>query len=112
MQIEKRILEDSVEYGYYQDGVFILHREDGPAEECARYRIWYFHGEHHREGGPAVEYSGGDKFWYLHGKLHREDGPAIDWVNNPKEYWIDGERVDGRRIKSLAKAYKISKVCK
>jgi len=29
---------------------------------------WYLNGKHHREDGPAVEYSDGTKEWYLYGK--------------------------------------------
>ena len=35
-------------------------------------------GKLHREDGPAIEDSDGDKYWYLNDKLHREDGPAIE----------------------------------
>src|SRR5690606_24568249 len=44
----------------------------------------------HREDGPAVEFSNGDKFWYQNGKLHREDGPAAEWVHGNK-YWYKND---------------------
>jgi hypothetical protein len=34
-------------------------------------------GEFHREDGPAVLYSNGDKQWYRHGKLTNRDGSLI-----------------------------------
>ena len=43
----------------------------------------------HREDGPAVEYSDGEKYWYLNGKRHREDGPAIEYANGDKSWYID-----------------------
>ena len=30
---------------------------------------WHLNGKLHREDGPAVEYSNGDKRWYLNDKL-------------------------------------------
>ena len=51
-----------------------LHREDGPAIECANgTKCWYLNGEYHREDGPAVECSSGTKFWYLNGNALTED---------------------------------------
>jgi len=31
------------------------------------------------------------KKWYLNGKLHREDGPAIEFSNGNKEWWLNDE---------------------
>jgi hypothetical protein len=68
-----------------------LHREDGPAVECANGdKYWYLNGNPHREDGPAVEWNDGHKEWYKDGVLHREDGPAIEGVNGGKRWWIDG----------------------
>jgi hypothetical protein len=47
-------------------------------------------GKLHREGGPAVECAGGDKGWWLNGKLHREDGPAIEYTKVYKSWWLNG----------------------
>ena len=44
-------------------------------------KFWYLNGKLHREDGPAVECANGDKSWFLNGKLHREDGPAIERAN-------------------------------
>jgi hypothetical protein len=44
----------------------------------------------HREDGPAVVYSDGDKSWYLNGKRHRMDGPAIEYINGSDRWYIDG----------------------
>jgi hypothetical protein len=71
-----------------------LHREDGPATECADGdKSWWLNGKRHREDGPAVEDAFGDKSWYLNGKRHREDGPAIEWANGYKEWYLNGEEV-------------------
>jgi len=53
---------------YYADKeMTILHREDGPAVECADgYKAWWINNKRHREDGPAVEYCG-HKEWYLNG---------------------------------------------
>jgi len=43
----------------------------------------------HRENGPAIIWSNGDKNWYINGNLHREDGPAINW-NFTKRWYLNG----------------------
>ena len=58
---------------WYKVGTDILHREDGPAVECANgTKVWYKEGKCHREDGPAREYANGNKFWYLEGKEYTE----------------------------------------
>lgn len=54
--------------------------------------VWYLHGKFHREGGPAIEWSDGDKGWFHHGDLHRLDGPAMESEN--EEWWIHGNLLD------------------
>jgi hypothetical protein len=50
-----------------------LHREDGPAVECADgTKLWYLNGKRHREDGPAIEYSGGGLRWILNGIEYTE----------------------------------------
>jgi len=53
--------------------------------------FWKLNGNLHREDGPAVECADGTKFWYRNGKLHREDGPAIEWSDGDREWWLNGE---------------------
>jgi hypothetical protein len=75
-----------------------LHREDGPAVEATNGdKFWYLNGEYHREDGPAEEYANGNKFWYLNGELHREDGPACEYANGDKEWYLNNKlhREDG-----------------
>jgi hypothetical protein len=68
-----------------------LHREDGPALEYTDgNKYWYRHGKLHREDGPACEQNG-SKEWYRHGKLHREDGPACEYVDGSKAWYRDGK---------------------
>ena len=54
----------------------------------------------HRENGPAVEWSNGDKVWYQNGQLHRTDGPAIDRASGHKEWWQNDlcHRTDGPAV--------------
>jgi len=55
---------------------------------------WYFNGKLHRENGPAVEWSNGDREdWYLNGKLHREDGPAVEYADGHKRWFINNEEL-------------------
>lgn len=66
-----------------------LHREDGPAiEHTDGDKEWWLDGRRHREDGPAVINTDGNKLWYFNDKLHREDGPAIVHPDGHKEYWI------------------------
>jgi len=53
---------------------------------------YYKDGKHHREDGPAIEYSHGAKEWYLNGKRHRIDGPAVEYANGGKEWWVEGKK--------------------
>jgi len=77
----------------------VYHREDGPAIVYSTgEKYWYFNGEYHREDGPAV-INNSTKEWYKHGQRHREDGPAVI-INGRKEWWINGRnhREDGPAI--------------
>ena len=77
------------------------HREDGPAviKSCGD-RIWYQYGLRHREDGPAVERVDGSKEWWIEGRLHRTDGPAVERVDGSKLWWFNGRlhRVDGPAV--------------
>ena len=44
----------------------------------------------HREVGPAIEYTSGDKVWYQNGQLHRTDGPAAVFADDTKRWYING----------------------
>jgi hypothetical protein len=50
---------------------------------------WYLNGKCHREDGPAVEWSNGDKYWFLNGELHREDGPAVEYSDGTKSWYLN-----------------------
>jgi hypothetical protein len=50
-------------------------------------------GQLHREDGPAVECADGSRAWYLNDQLHREDGPAMEWANGYREWWLNGEEL-------------------
>lgn len=57
------------------------------------YGTYYFIEETsflHREDGPAVELSNGDKFWCKNNQYHRVDGPACLFANGNKEYYLNG----------------------
>jgi hypothetical protein len=47
-------------------------------------------GNLHREDGPAIEFSDGDKWWIVNGKCHREDGPAVEYRNGTKSWYLYG----------------------
>ena len=74
------------------------HREDGPAVEYSNGdKLWYINDKFHREDGPAIDHTDGDKYWYLNGNLHREDGPALEYSNGNKYWYINDHlhREDG-----------------
>jgi hypothetical protein len=68
------------------------HKEDGPAVEFSHGdKEWWINGKLHRKNGPAVELNNGDKQWWSNGELHREDGPAVEFSDGDKEWWINGK---------------------
>ena len=70
-----------------------LHREGGPAVEYSGgTKKWYLNGELHRNDGPAILYSNGEQYWYKNGELHREDGPAVDWNNGHKVWYLNDKQ--------------------
>ena len=70
------------------------HREDGPAVEYSDGdKSWWINDQRHREDGPAIEWSNGDKEWWINGQKHCEDGPAIEYANGHKEWWINGQKL-------------------
>ena len=46
----------------------------------------------HREDGPAIEYTSGDKEWWLDGRLHRVDGPAAEYSDGGEDWYVEGNR--------------------
>ena len=51
---------------------------------------WFLNGNLHREDGPAIECANGTKYWYLNGKCHREDGPACEYASGDKRWYLNG----------------------
>ena len=41
-----------------------------------------------------LEVKNGTNCWYINGKIHREDGPAIEWSDGNKEWYINGVGAD------------------
>lgn len=79
----------------------ILHREDGPAVELSNgNKFWYKNGKPHRINGPAAECVNGNKYWYKNGYPHREDGPAMEFSTGDKFWYKNGKyhREDGPAI--------------
>ena len=56
------------------------------------HKTYYKNNLLHRENGPAVEYSNGDKEWWVDGRLHRMDGPALDY-NEKSRWFINGKPI-------------------
>ena len=77
---------------YYRNNAGELHRDDGPAVEYTTGdKFWYQNGRLHRTDGPAVELIvGGHMEWWQNGQRHRTDGPAVEWVDG-QEWYINGK---------------------
>ena len=80
---------------WYKDAKYaVLHRENGPAIEFTTGdKFWYLNGLLHRTDGPAVIYDDGTHKWLLNGELHRTDGPAVEYANGSKEWYINGKEL-------------------
>jgi hypothetical protein len=69
-----------------------LHREDGPAiEDSNGNKYWYINGELHRKDGPAYENKNGDKFWFINRAIFHKDYDEISYapyILKPK--WLLG----------------------
>ena len=67
-----------------------LHREHGPAVECADGGSeWYQNDQLHRLDGPAVIHADGYRAWYQNGLRHRLDGPAVENEYGSCNWFID-----------------------
>jgi hypothetical protein len=81
-----------------------LHREDGPAIECANGdKVWYLNDQCHREDGPAIEWANGYKWWYINGQRHREDGPAIEYASGYKSWYLNDQRLTEAQFNARTK---------
>ena len=93
-----------------------LHREDGPAVECANgTKSWYLNDKRHREDGPAIEFASGAKWWYLNDKRHREDGPAVEFASGAKWWYLNDKEISeqeflSRSIKEMTLSQIIEKL--
>lgn len=73
---------------------------------------WYLDELLHREDGPAIEYTNGDKYWWLNGKLHRENGPAVEWSNGDKYWFLNGEEVTKEEVMDPVEEMTMEEICK
>jgi hypothetical protein len=69
-------------------------------------------GKHHREDGPAIEYSDGEKWWYINGLLHRENGSAIECANGIKKWFLYGVSYTEQEYKLKIRSIKLTKLIK
>jgi hypothetical protein len=65
----------------------------GIAEYSNGSKYWCRNGQYHREDGPAIECSNGDKFWYLDNKEYTEsEFLKLTKSCNGKIVEIDGKK--------------------
>jgi len=75
------------------DKIINLNSDDYPEIDAEGTKIWRNKiGQLHRENGPAIIWSDGQKEYCLNDLLHREDGPAVIHPSGIVEYWVNGER--------------------
>jgi hypothetical protein len=91
-----RVKISESEISWYLNGR--LHRIDGPAVVTVTgTKIWYQHGVKHRSFGgidmyfPTVKYSNGNREWWYRGQRHRDGSPAIINADGHKEWYLYGE---------------------
>jgi hypothetical protein len=54
-------------------------------------------------------YADGDKYWSLNDELHREDGPAVEHSNGNKAWWLKNERLTEKQFnKRMAPAVEMT----
>jgi hypothetical protein len=95
-----KINEDGNKFYYKDKAMKILHREDGPAIEYTDGdKEWWLNGKRHREDGAAIEWSDGCKAWWLNGQLHREDGAAVEYDDGRKFWWLNGVKLTEEEFK-------------
>ena len=76
----------------YRNSSGELHRQYGPAiEHSSGDKEWFLDGQRHRTTGPAIEHSNGTRRWYQNDQLHRIDGPAMEYASGTKEWWLNGQ---------------------
>jgi len=66
---------------------------------------WCLNGQLHREDGPAIKCSNGDKEWWLNGKRHRENGPAVTWSNGDEYWYLEGKEYTKEEFDKLQNGY-------
>lgn len=78
-----------------------------PVIDASGTKRWYLGNLLHREDGPAIECADGSKQWYVDDKLHRLDGPAIEYVDADgyKEWWVDGKRFTEQEFNKRGKGF-------
>ena len=88
---------------WYKDAEHsIRHRENGPAVEYSNGdKLWYHNDQLHRIDGPAIISERGDKYWYQNNRIHRTDGPAIEWNDGDKWWFINGERLSKAKFNQM-----------
>ena len=81
---------------YYLDAEGRYHHPKKPAVCFVRGGVsFYWHGELHRVGKPAVIRGPRSRYraYYEHGQLHRLDGPALIHRDGTQEWWVRGKRL-------------------
>ena len=55
-------------------------------------------------------YDSGTRFWYVNDLLHREDGPAIEWSNGDRSWYLHGNKVTEQEVMKPAKELTVADI--
>ena len=69
-------------------------------------------GKFHREDGPAIVYTNGDKQWCINGDYYREDGPAIEYFDGDKFWYLNNVEYTEMGHKQEMRSRKLEKILK
>jgi len=77
-------------------------------------QIWFKNGLKHRLGKPAIisqafSYDLSYEEWWIEGQKHREDGPAVTFSSGNKEYWLNGVEITEKDFLHELEKFKLNK---
>ena len=106
-----KITEDGDKYYHSDEEMSIRHREDGPAIEWTNGdKEWYINNKQHREDGPAIEWTNGNTYWYLNSVEYSEE-EFNKKMKNSKKIVIKGKEFTVEELNSLRKWWWLNGIC-
>jgi len=75
--------------------------------ESNYWRTFILNGHAHREDGPAMESTYGDRIYYRHGVWHREDGACSESSSGPRYWALNGKVMTEKEHRKAVQEMKI-----